>query len=120
MAEITRKQKTKRMSRIVIQGDTIYLAGHTAPDSGADVAGQTQQVLDLIESRLAEAGSDKHHILSTTIWLADISDFDTMNGVWDAWVSADAPPARATVEAKLARPELRVEIAAIAAVTDVR
>ena len=89
-------------------------------DSGADVAGQTQQVLDLIESRLDEAGSDKHHILFTTIWLAEISDFDTMNGVWDAWVSADAPPARATVEAKLARPELRVEIAVVAAVSEVR
>jgi enamine deaminase RidA (YjgF/YER057c/UK114 family) len=47
--------------------------------------------------------------------LRDIATFDQMNGVWDAWVDPKNTPARATVEAKLARPEFGVEISIIAA-----
>ena len=50
------------------------------------------------------------------IFLTDIKDFAGMNKVWDAWVDPKATPARATIEAKLARPEYKIEIMVIAAV----
>ena len=80
------------------------------------MAGQTEQVLKKIDAILAEAGTDKSKLLSANIWLPDIATFHEMNKVWDAWVSPGNTPARATVEAKLATPQLRVEIAVIAAV----
>lgn len=105
-----------RMSQAVIHGDTVYLAGQVAADpSDQTVAGQTAQVLAQIDALLAEAGSDKTRILSATIWLTDMARFAEMNGVWDAWVPAGHTPARATVEARLAAPAYRVEIAVIAA-----
>ena len=111
---ITRIAPGPRMSGAVVHGDTIYLAGHVATES-ATVRGQTEAILARIEQRLAEAGSGKSKLLSVTIWLADIGRFEEMNAVWDAWVDRDHPPARATVEARLASPEYLVEIAAIAA-----
>ena len=102
------------MSGVVIHGETVYLSGLTAPNATPDVADQTRQTLALIDERLAEAGTDKHHLLSVNIWLSDIRNFDAMNEVWDQWVS-DEPPVRATVEARLAVPELLVEIMVVAA-----
>ena len=105
-----------RMSQVVIYGDTVYLAGQVAQDApGASVAEQTKNILARIDGLLAEAGTDKSKLLSTTIWLADISTFDEMNGVWDAWIDPENPPARACVEAKLAAPRFTVEIGIIAA-----
>ena len=59
---------------------------------------------------LAQAGTDKSQLLTAQIWLSDITTFDEMNAVWDDWVSPDNPPARACVEATLARPQFVVEI----------
>ena len=95
------------MSKAVRHGDTIYLAGQVPEDANQDVAGQTRQVLAKIDTILTEAGSDKSKVLSATIYLRDIATFDQMNGVWDAWVDRKNPPARATVEAKLARAGVR-------------
>ena len=103
------------MSQAVIHGDTVYLAGTVADDASADVKGQTRQILDKIDRRLAEAGSDKSKLLSATIWVADIADRDPMNEVWVPWIDKANPPARACVEARLARPEILVEIMVIAA-----
>jgi enamine deaminase RidA (YjgF/YER057c/UK114 family) len=104
-----------RMSQVVIHGDTIYLAGQVADDPSADVAGQTRQILAKIDNLLAEAGADKSKVLSANVWLSDISTFDQMNAVWDKWVTPGQPPARATVESRLARPEFKVEIMVVAA-----
>jgi enamine deaminase RidA (YjgF/YER057c/UK114 family) len=104
-----------RMSQIVVHGDTVYLAGVVADDGSADVGGQTRQILAKIDSYLKEAGSDKTKLLMATIWLSDIKSFDEMNKVWDAWVAQGNTPARACVESKLARPDLKVEIRVIAA-----
>ena len=76
---------------------------------------QTQQVLAQIDRLLAEVGSDKTRILSATIYLPDMADFAAMNAVWEAWVAPGQTPARATVEAKLASPDYRVEIQVVAA-----
>ena len=104
-----------RMSEAVVHNGTIYLAGQVAEDPSQDIAGQTKQILDAIDGLLAECGSDKTQILQAQIFLADIGHFAGMNSVWDAWVPAGHTPARATVEAKLARPAFLVEIKVTAA-----
>ncbi len=106
-----------RMSKAVVHGNTVYLAGQVADKSkGASVADQTKEIVGIIDELLKEAGSDKTKILSATIYLSDISTFPQMNSVWDTWVVAGQTPARATVEAKLAAPEYTVEIAVTAAI----
>jgi len=112
---ITRHHTNQRMSQIVIHGDTVYLAGQVASDPKADITVQTQQVLQKIDTALAEAGSDKTKILSAQIWLTSIGHFAAMNEVWDAWVAEGHAPARACIEARLASPDLLVEIGIIAA-----
>jgi enamine deaminase RidA (YjgF/YER057c/UK114 family) len=105
-----------RMSKAVVHGSTIYLAGQVADQTiGKSVGDQTREIVGIIDALLAEAGSDKTKILSATIYLSDISTFAEMNSVWDTWVVQGHTPARATVEAKLVTPDYKVEIAVIAA-----
>lgn len=105
----------KRLSEASIYNNTIYLAGQVAEDANQDITGQTKQVLASIDKLLVEAGSDKTKILQITIFIADMDDFPAMNAVWDAWVVQGATPSRATVEAKLAKPEWKVEMLVVAA-----
>jgi enamine deaminase RidA (YjgF/YER057c/UK114 family) len=111
---ITRIASGPRMSQAVVHGNTVYLAGQVGAP-GESVTAQTKAVLASIEKLLAEVGSDKSKLLSATIWLADMADFPEMNAVWDAWIDGRDAPARATGEAKLATPDYKVEIIAIAA-----
>ena len=105
-----------RMSQVVIHGDTVYLAGVVANKAaGKGVTEQTQEVLSIIDSHLAKAGTDKSKLLTATIYLTDMKTFADMNAAWDGWVSPGNTPARATVEAKLAAPQYNVEIMVIAA-----
>jgi len=113
---IQRIKPGPRMSGAVVHGNTVYLAGQVANQAaGKSVAEQTQEILSIIDSLLAEAGTDKSKLLMANIWLTDMNTFQEMNAVWDAWVSPGNTPARATVEAKLAAPQFKVEIAVIAA-----
>ena len=104
-----------RLSEMAVHNGTIYLAGQVAEDASQDISGQTRQILAAIDKLLAEVGSDKTKILSTTIYLADMADFAGMNAAWDAWVVPGVTPPRATVEASLAKPGYKVEIQLIAA-----
>jgi len=112
---ITRNHTNQRMSQLVIHGDTVYLAGQVAKDADANITVQTQQVLDKVDALLAEAGSDKSKILSAQVWISNIGHFAAMNEVWDAWVSEGNAPARACIEARLASPDLLVEVGIVAA-----
>ncbi|ASJ71551.1 2-iminobutanoate/2-iminopropanoate deaminase [Granulosicoccus antarcticus IMCC3135] len=104
----------QRMSQIVINGDTVYLAGQVA--KGESVTAQTSGILAQIDELLAKAGTDKSKLISATIWLCSMDDFADMNAVWDAWVDPANVPARACVESpRLATPEFQVEIMVIAA-----
>lgn len=105
-----------RMSEMVVHNGTIYLAGQIADDENADIAGQTRQVLDAIDALLARAGSDKSKILRAQLYLTDLSEFAAMNAVWEQWVVPGHTPARATVQAALANPKWKIEIAVTAAV----
>jgi enamine deaminase RidA (YjgF/YER057c/UK114 family) len=104
-----------RMSDMAVHNSTIYLAGQVADDVSQDITGQTKQVLATIDKLLAEAGSDKTRILSTTIYITDMTNFPAMNAVWDSWVAQGSTPPRATVQAQLAKPAYLVEITVIAA-----
>lgn len=115
-ANIERIDTAARMSRIVKHNGTIYLCGQVADDPSADITGQTISMLGKVDALLEAAGSSREHILSATIYLKDINEhFAPMNAVWDAWVPAGFAPARACVQAALARESLLVEISVIAA-----
>lgn len=104
-----------RLSQAVVHGDTVYVAGQVAADTTADCAGQTRQILNQIEALLGQGGSAKTRILWANVWLADMGDYNAMNGEWESWIPKGETPARATVEARLAAPQYRVEIACVAA-----
>ncbi len=113
---IERKEVGARMSQIVVHGDTVYLAGVVAhANKGKSVTEQTREILSTIDGYLAQAGSNKTKLLSATIYITDMATFAEMNAVWDAWVAPGQTPARATVEAKLAAPDYKVEIMVVAA-----
>ena len=103
-----------RMSQGVVHGGVLYTAGQVDKES-TDVGEQTKNVLAKIDALLARVQSSKSQILSATVWLSDMTTFDDMNRVWEHWIDPNNPPARATVESRLATPEYKVEIAVIAA-----
>jgi enamine deaminase RidA (YjgF/YER057c/UK114 family) len=105
-----------RMSEMTVHNGVAYLAGQVAADGSQDITGQTRQVLEAIDALLARAGTDKSKVLRAQIFIADLADFPAMNAVWDTWVVPGNTPARATVEAKLAKPEWKVEIVVTAAI----
>lgn len=114
---IKRIEAGPRMAQVVIHNKVAYLAGQVAQGAkGESVGAQTQDILNTIDKHLKAAGTDKSKLLTTNIWLSDISKFAEMNAVWDKWVSPGNTPARATVEAKLAAPEFTVEIMVSAAI----
>ena len=116
MSTIQRFDVGPRMCEMSVHNGVAYLAGQIAEDGSQDIAGQTRQVLAAIDALLARAGSDKSKILRAQIFLADLADFAGMNAVWESWVVAGHTPARATVQAALAKPEWKVEIVVTAAV----
>ncbi len=110
---IQRIETGQRMSKIVKHNGVAYLCGQVG--SGTTVTDQTRDCLARVEALLENAGSSRKNILQAVIWLADMADFAEMNAVWDAWIPEGHAPARACGEAKLARPELKVEIIVTAA-----
>ncbi len=116
MTDIERLQANHRMSQVVVHGQTVYLAGQVAKEAvGGSVTDQTREILARADALLVEAGSHNGRLLSVSIWLTDISYFDEMNAVWDVWLAEGTKPTRACVEAKLAAPGWKVEMAFIAA-----
>ena len=113
---ITRLHVGPRLSRIVIHNDTVYLTGCIAERTkGKRVGEQTHEILAMIERLLVEAGSDKTKILSTSIYLSDISTYTEMNAEWDAWIPEGHTPARQTFQSKLPISATSIMIGCIAA-----
>ncbi|MCJ0762232.1 RidA family protein [Variovorax terrae] len=115
MSDFQRFHVGPRLSEMAVHHGTIYLAGQVPDDNSKDIRGQTAEVLAMVDRLLAEAGSDKTRLLMVQIFLADMADFQGMNEVWDAWVAPGHTPPRATVQARLAKPDCRVEIVVTAA-----
>lgn len=110
---IERMETSQRMSKIVKHNGVVFLCGQVG--SGDNATEQTKDCLSRVDALLEQAGSSRERILQAIVWVADMSDFAEMNAVWDAWVPEGHAPARACGEAKLARPDLKVEIIVTAA-----
>lgn len=105
----------QRFSEIAISSNLVHLAGQLASDTSLDITGQTRQTLEIIDQFLADAGTDKSHIMSVTIYLKDIErDYQDFNAVWDEWVSDIEALPRTCVEAKLYHPDVLVELTVVA------
>ena len=114
MTTIQRLHVATRYSEAAIFNGVVYLAGQVPNDATQDIQGQTREVLAMIDDLLAQAGSDKNHLLSVTVYLKDLADYAGMNVVWDAWLNQGYAPPRACVQAALAKPEWKVEIVVVA------
>jgi enamine deaminase RidA (YjgF/YER057c/UK114 family) len=113
---IQRISVNPRLCGAVVHSGLAWLSGQVPDDRSEDCAGQTRQVLAKIDALLAQSGSDKSRLLSAQIWLKDINaDFAAMNEVWSQWLPEGAAPARATIQADLASPDVLVEIMLTAA-----
>jgi 2-iminobutanoate/2-iminopropanoate deaminase len=86
---------------------------HTGQVAGPDVASQTRQTIANLRAVLEAGGSGLDRLVKTTVFLADLRTFDDMNAVYRELIP-EPRPGRSTVEAKLARPEILVEIEGIA------
>lgn len=106
---------SSRMAQAVTYNGAVHIAGQVADNRKAGIEEQTRDVLAKIDALLAEAGTNKSKLVAVNIFLPHITDFEAMNRVYDLWIDSERPPARACVEARLADPDLRVEMTAIAA-----
>ena len=113
--DIERHGVAARYSEAAVFNGVVYLAGMVPERGDTHIRGQTQDVLDQVQQRLQEAGSDKSRILRAQIYLTDIREIGIMNEVWDAWVVPGTAPPRATVQAALANPSWTIEIVVTAA-----
>ncbi|WP_058367050.1 Rid family detoxifying hydrolase [Haloparvum sedimenti] len=108
-------------SQATTNGDLVFTAGQIplTPDGelldDADVATQTERALDNLVAVLAEAGAEPADVLKTTVFLADIDDFDEMNETYATYFEAE-PPARSAVQAGALPKGVAVEIEAVASV----
>lgn len=108
---IQRNHPQPRLSASVGYGDLIFLSGQTPISSDQDIRLQTQEVLAKIDALLSEAGSDNRHLLSAQVWLKNMArDFAGFNEQWVAWLPEGHSPARAAVQAEMARPDILVEV----------
>ena len=100
-------------------GNLAFVAGQISQDNDGKVIGsgdvkvQTRVVIEKIRQILMEAGMTMEDIVSTTVYLQNLSDYKAMNEVYTELFKKDFP-ARATVRVDLAGEGLLVEIAAIA------
>jgi|ERR1700761_3803685 enamine deaminase RidA (YjgF/YER057c/UK114 family) len=114
---IERIDSGKRLSKVVIANGFAFLSGFTANVvTPGDVQAQTADVLAQIDELLGKAGTSKSKVVRINIWLDDMRDFDAMNEIYESWIDPQCPPARATVESRLAIEGTLVEIMATAVV----
>lgn len=113
---IVRTNVEPRYSDMAVYNGVAYLAGQVPDDPSLDMYGQTQQVLATIDKLLAQAGTNKDRILMAQVFVSNMQEFADMNRAWDEWVSRTTAPPRATVEARLANSNYKVEIVVTAAV----
>ncbi|SNR31208.1 reactive intermediate/imine deaminase [Halorubrum ezzemoulense] len=108
-------------SQATTDGDLVFTAGQIplTPDgellADASIADQTEQALDNLLAVLDEAGAGPEDVLKTTVFLADIDDFDAMNETYADYFD-EAPPARSAVQAGALPKGAGVEIEAVAVV----
>jgi reactive intermediate/imine deaminase len=104
-----------RVNGFVFSSGQVGTDPRTGQVAGADVASQTRQAIDNLRAVLEAGGSSLDRLVKTTVFLADMRLFESMNAVYRELIP-EPRPGRSTVEARLARPELLVEIEGIAVV----
>jgi len=115
MHEIIRKNTNRRMSQIVIYSNVAYFCGQVAKEMVPNVKLQTATTLEKIDELLVSINLGRKEILSATVYLKDMTDFNDMNEVWEAWIPEGHAPVRTCVEAKMSRDEILVEVTITAA-----
>ena len=106
-------------SQAIRAGGFLFVSGQIPLDSATgalvegDVAAQTHQVLRNLGAILTAAGTSFDHVVKTTVYLADMSEFGAMNEVYASYFPAPAP-ARATIQAARLPRDVRIEIDLIA------
>lgn len=115
--DIARYGENPLFSQAVVHNGTVYLAGQvSAGRKDCPASEQTREILLKIDALLDSVGSHRGRLLSATIWLTNVDDYQAMNAVWTEWLGSAGKPTRATVcGVQLAAPEYTVEITAIAA-----
>ena len=115
--DIQRINPSARLAGCVVHAGLVYISGQVPTTLDADARQQTIEVLDKIDVLLAQANSDKSRILTAQIWIKHIDqDFAAFNECWEAWLPVGTAPARAALQADLARPQVLVEVMLTAAV----
>lgn len=115
MTDIHRFDQNNRRSRAVAYGGLVFLAGQVANDVDGDIRQQSRETLAKVDAMLAQAGTDKSRVLTATIWLREMEDYEGFNEVWDEWVVPGVTPARSCGKVALADSRQRVEIIVVAA-----
>jgi 2-iminobutanoate/2-iminopropanoate deaminase len=106
-------------SQVVQCGELLFLAGQvpltagSGPLNDGDIVAQTKQVLNNLKAVLEAAGCTMDHIVKTTIFLADLGDFEAVNKVYAEYFR-EPYPARSTVQVSKLPKGARLEIEAIA------
>jgi 2-iminobutanoate/2-iminopropanoate deaminase len=99
-------------------GNLLFTAGAVGTDANGhvpeDIRAQTRNTFDNLKAVLAAADSGLDHVLKTTVYLTDISEFGAMNEVYRSYFTGDLPARTTVAVSALARPELRIEIEMIA------
>jgi enamine deaminase RidA (YjgF/YER057c/UK114 family) len=101
-------------SEIVASRDLIFLSGVQPESTDGDIKGQTRSALARLDALLGEFGEGQKSIFVIHVWLKDMRYFGAMNAVWNEWADAEQPPARTCVSGELSRPDLLIEVVAIA------
>jgi enamine deaminase RidA (YjgF/YER057c/UK114 family) len=95
-------------------GKWVHMTGIQPRNLDGDVKEQAQDAIDQLDDLLREAGLTQADLFTVTIWLKDMRYFSGLNSVWNRWVDATNPPARTCVSGELYRPDLLLEIVAVA------
>jgi 2-iminobutanoate/2-iminopropanoate deaminase len=115
------RQSNIPLSQAIVAGDLVFVSGQIGVDpktgefAGAGLEEQAEQVLRNLSAVLEAAGSDLSHVVKTTVFLADMNDFNAMNEIYRKYFKED-PPARSTVQVARLPRNARIEIEAIAIV----
>ncbi len=113
MADIERSEPYAGLMHLsVAHGDTIYLAGIVADELGADMEGQTRDVLRQLDELAAAHGLDRSRVLTATIFITDMAEKPAMNRAWQEFFDAAQLPTRATIGVADLGPGVRLEMVA--------
>lgn len=103
-----------RRSLVCQTGQWVHFTGLQPRNLDGDIKEQAKDVIAQLDALMTETGISQSDLFSVTIWLKDMCYFSALNSVWNTWVDDTNPPARTCVSGELYRPDLLLEIVAVA------